>query len=1108
MFIEPEIGSFEEQITSREAYLVYLEQGPEAALAILAGKTDPDSVARHLKILLQQNRFQEARDLVRGLEPSVKWTNLAAYAFAKAGEFEEAERILSRTKEVADRVFQQRTAVGFGHGCLEFIVQRSGRQGSIPFSALKEDDLAVIRRLLVALTNAFSFEAIRSPLAEHAACLALNAYASLKDEESLRLVASALTKRSPLPLPLADAVLAKVIPLPDGFVTRLRSEHPKSFQARLKAALIEGLIQGRPGPALSSAMAMREMSLDAAQRAELANAMYALAAPLGPGTIDLVDTLLPDLLRQEDPQFKLFSVDQYLRRGDLDAAESLIQGAEGSPDPSWTQAAALLREKRGDVDGALALLQEVSTTTVSLGLLLHAASLAHQHGRLGLAISFLERAVEVVPGDRDARQNLALVYGQAGDFAKAAEHYRVLLDASPGEVAVAVRLAASLALSDRLEQSLSIYEDVCRLDSAPLSAHLGKARILWALNRPKEGFAALEALQARFQDEPTFLLSFLSAAHAAGHDDVTPAILRRLADLQKQEGIGEPYLQGKSLEDLKAFMLQQNELREIFAERTLRGQIPWLLADSQTCRVPYLGWAVRTHAADWIPEDPFLWAASTVYATNNYTVAQKKDQPLLVPVVAAAKSSAVVADMSSLITLHALGLLERVAERFQEFLIPAVYFPRVLDERANILPHQLSRRAAATALKRAVDGQLIGVVEEVQEQEHQEPIRVAEYTLDGEESSPVYRMVDLKLALHDGGHLSEAQLLEFDSIIHTPSPAPATLPALQLGAIILVQLDTLQALAATDLLGPVLTGFRVLVTVSDRREIERSETNYQFQEKVAAWHSDMWKRLGDTSKFKRVPVEVPADWKQQEGDDPGRDLSLAATMIALHRKIPLLVDDRMCQALVLNQEPSHEDAAFGTAHVVESMMEGGELDVGNGTAAFLRLMRWRYRFILPPVNVLVECAHQYRQRPPGMLLCEIAAYAHDSMRDPGLFNGPEKSTPPTPMGVRLFNAWCQLTGEFVLAVWSDNRFGEDAALKLTRWAVDQLLPSLPVGNFPNWQIICAELARRSAMDGALFRCLSLEPSDRTRAGFKALGEALGFSEEEYRRTVTEIINGL
>src|SRR5262245_413060 len=110
MFPDAEQPSPEDQIASREAHLLSLEQGPDAALRTLGERSDPESVARHMGILIAHDRFQEAQAYLAGREPHPRWSHLAAYALARCGDVEAAEHAIAATKRLQDRVFQQRAA--------------------------------------------------------------------------------------------------------------------------------------------------------------------------------------------------------------------------------------------------------------------------------------------------------------------------------------------------------------------------------------------------------------------------------------------------------------------------------------------------------------------------------------------------------------------------------------------------------------------------------------------------------------------------------------------------------------------------------------------------------------------------------------------------------------------------------------------------------------------------------------------------------------------------------------------------------------------------------------------------------------------------------------
>jgi hypothetical protein len=94
-----------------------------------------------------------------------------------------------------------------------------------------------------------------------------------------------------------------------------------------------------------------------------------------------------------------------------------------------------------------------------------------------------------------------------------------------------------------------------------------------------------------------------------------------------------------------------------------------------------------------------------------------------------------------------------------------------------------------------------------------------------------------------------------------------------------------------------------------------------------------------------------------------------------------------------------------------------------------------------------------------------------------------------------------------MEVWADERFKEESARELTRWAVEELLPSTPRTLPPHLQRMVAMLAPHSVLSGALTQSVLHEPSPRTRHGFEALRQTLGLSEDRYRRAVTEVIDG-
>jgi tetratricopeptide (TPR) repeat protein len=1104
MFPETEQPSPEDQITSREAHLLSLEQGPDVALRTLSGRFDPESVARQLGILIEHDRLKEAKALLSGREAHPRWSHLAAYVLARCGELEAAQRAIEPTKALQDRVIQQRAAVYFAQGSVECIVARSGHGKGLLRGTLTQEDRALLKRALEALGSAFAFDGLHNPLEEYACLLALMTQVALNDKHDAERLAKLLEARSPVPLPLADAVLTGDVPVAENLPARLRTEHPQSFEANLKAALIEGLLLRRPGPALDAAIALKKMPLSREQRSELLRALAAFSQALGTEGQRLVDTIVPELVDPEASEAKLFRADRYLREGDLDTAEALLEGVKDETNPTWLQAAALLRERRGDVDGALMLLQRAAEEHPHPALLRHAAAFAYQQGRLRAAAALLERLAVAEPDDLVSRRNLALVYGRMGDFARAATHFRAVHQAEPGDPDHALRLAVSLGLADRPAESLAVYEDLCCRPEAPLEGYLGRSAVLIALNRTAEACQVLESVRERFWNSPEFLLALLRAGYAAGREELAGPALNHLADVQEGDRPGKTFLQTKTLDELKAYLLQRREFHEGLQWQVLRGGLPWLVVEHHPGGVPYLEWARRTQQLQWVREDPLVWAEYNVYATNGFTVSRREDGSSLLVPISWADETRIAADLTALITLHRLGLLGHLRDRFQEILVPAVYFSRVLEERIGLRPHQFSQRNASALLSRAVEQGRLRVWDE---QAGATPPAVVEEYSPAEDDGHVYRLIDLGVPLYQAGMLGETEYARLRALAHRPSATGAGKAALCLGDRVLCQLHALEIIAAAGLLDPVLEGFSVHIMPKERDRLKQGEGAYRFQEEVAAWHADLWQQLADQSSFVRVAAEIPQHWQEGTEERPRRAASLEAALVSIQHGVPLLADDRFCQMFVLNQQGAALTSAFGTDRLIAGLLVERRLAIEVATQAFLQLMRWRYRFLVPPVAVLVECAQRYRQHPPGRQLQEVVRYAHDSMRDPGLFNGPEQTQPPVPMAFRLADAWAALAGEFVIEVWADDRFKEESARELTCWAIDELLPSSPRTLPLPLQRMLAMLAPSSVLSGALTQSLFHEPSPRIRQGFEALRQALGLSEEGYRRAVTEVIDG-
>jgi hypothetical protein len=353
------------------------------------------------------------------------------------------------------------------------------------------------------------------------------------------------------------------------------------------------------------------------------------------------------------------------------------------------------------------------------------------------------------------------------------------------------------------------------------------------------------------------------------------------------------------------------------------------------------------------------------------------------------RGTPVVIDLSSLITLHQLELLDAAAEYFGKLLMPSQYLTHVLSNSSRLGFHQLSRKSAAEELAAALDaGQVTVAVDGGAGLPH-----VHEHTAD-DEPGEFYRLRDVAAVLHGAGRIPEKKFQDLLKVAHRPSRTDATHPPLRLGEPVLFQLHTLRTLSQMDALAPMLNAFTVKVTAADRNEIVSDMRAVSSQSQARERHNAIWKAVRANPRIVQTAIAAPLETKPGSDtgdaeDDRHLPMSLAAPFIARSQDIPLLADDRVCQVFALGHRPSDPHAAFSTDRLIQALHAEGLLDAEATADKLLQLVAWRYRFIVLPPTVLLTLAKRYPAHPLGADLERVGRYIHDCMRDTGLFGGLE-----------------------------------------------------------------------------------------------------------------------
>ncbi len=382
-----------------------------------------------------------------------------------------------------------------------------------------------------------------------------------------------------------------------------------------------------------------------------------------------------------------------------------------------------------------------------------------------------------------------------------------------------------------------------------------------------------------------------------------------------------------------------------------------------------------------------------------------------------------------------------------------------------------------------------------------------EHCPDSETERHRFGLADLFEPMYALGWLSAGEYLRGQEVCSKSSglsDSPQSGP--RLFAPVRIRLSTLMTLSQVDCLDQVIAAFRVRILGSEARVINQGLGGFQFQEEVRARHSDLWKRIQEDPRFVFLPHSVPDHLREELSNlDDNMRFVLAASLLAEQQDAPILVNDRVIQALVTNERPNRTDVAFGTDRFLEKLGKIGALTADEVADSILQLMRWRYRFILPSAEILKSLLDRFPDHPPGHLLREVALYIHDCMRDPGLSADFEPTATPTSIASTLYLGWSATVAQFVMEVWGDEKWDNEKAKKVTQWSMRELLPQAPSSMQGTVQNAILRLSHQYVLSIAHIKSICIAKPERANRGLVSIAETMGMKESDYYATIADDI---
>lgn len=1091
---------------SLEALVASIKHGPDTGLAMLKENSEPESIRRKLVILMQANRIKEAVESIRGRQAEEPWAELAIQAFGRNRELIEAENIFNRSCSFESRSKRIRCAFLFALVLFDNAILRLNSPDSHIKSGVRSTQLLKAKQILIPLyTPIITIGRVETEFEQSVLELALKTLHLLSDQSSCENVAATLGTGKPISLILAEATLRGWInTTPSNLSDRLRIDHPQSFDAWMMAAALEGLNSPRKAFQATKEILPKSKSRD--EKFRIWKMLDAMADQIGAEAHLEVEEWLPSLLSTDLFLTSLHSAETLLRTGNILAAITLLQEIQDEDNVFWLQIWADANLRAGESETGFAALKKATYLLPDPQLYEWAAETAFTLSKVADAADLLSELIFHQPTNIRARVRLAFIYLNAEDYDQAAEEFSQLRQLQPEEVAHSVNQAVSLQCSGKTEAALELLDTICSIPDAPVQALVARAEGLKAKNQPELAFQGLKMFREKHWEDPHFLAAFRDFAYAAQEEKAAHEAFVRLQELQEKGAI-KGAIRMVSFDEIKGHFQEFHRKKDELLRLTLEGKVPWLMAELALGRVPFLGWHLRTQPLGWLNEDALVRAEHTIYSTNAFFIERSEAaRPILEAIKCPSPGTAVVVDMSALITLSQLNLLSRAAQYFGKLAVPASYMAHVLAESNKLVLHQKTQRTSLQEIRRALDSGRIQVIESIASGTVIHFPHVDEHSL-GIEQGPVYRLRDIAMALVHSGRISDGDYQEIIKAAQSPAAADAGHPPLKAGQAVLVHSATLNTLHALGILEHTVSMFLIYISALARDEVVREYGKFEALESVYRGHSSMWEILRKEKRYVFVPRRLPTGPHRSE-QETNRELYLSAYHLAVEQNAPLFADDRTCQVVAWNERSAFDCSSFGTDRFLPALEMAGIITEQELANAFLQLVSWRYRFTVPPSRVLLWFARNYWSTFPGEPLRLIACYVHACMGDPGLSSSFEQTDPPTTIASRLFMNWASVSAELIMDIWDDASVTEAKANEVTAWVVHNLLPSTPkTMAYPAAEAL-ASILPRIVLTHALLYSGAMIDHGRVNRGLMRISEELGLSESEYFKVIMETFDGI
>ena len=707
-----------------------------------------------------------------------------------------------------------------------------------------------------------------------------------------------------------------------------------------------------------------------------------------------------------------------------------------------------------------------------------------------------------------------------GYFKISEQAFKSLTDKHPDNSELTFEYAQILVLQDKYTEALEKLVPFinCDQDMNPKCLML-TADIYCILEKEKRAFEILEKCWNHFKGVPELLTRHVDLGFRIGEEEKANRSLVQLEQLRQEGKVPEQIFDIKKIDEIREFIKKRKETIEELLKKYQSGQIPRHFLCSYNNLPLYIDWAYRTQPLElellptWQVKIEF-----TTYVTNGFKIKfVKRNQLMYMTFPEDAKE--IIIDYTALITLHRLGLLPKLALRFE-----TIYYPNTLKaiwllDRSKYKHHQASQEKIYRGLSNKIEvNSSIKVIESLLSKERKnsnltekcislaetENIPMVSAYLEKKEipknsSLIVLRFSQLLAHLYRKGRISEKRYIELKQLIKVKGDIikKGVSEILDNSSRLLFDEFTLEFAEKHELLDDISnSGFQIVVEKATCQNIQYAVRSIEFSNEVGAWQKDLEYQiknieLSNKEKlFKVLPVTLSKKNKSRNFHHY-EELVIDTLQHAENKKLTLLTDDRLSQTV---RTQNFADKQFGSDLLIRDLYDRKIISIKEYADSFLKMCEWRYRFLVPKVDIITYFLEQYENNPLGKPIEILIKYCNECMEDEGLLLGWEATEPPTICGVKYYLKWMDVWIEALVKIWTSSAFTNKEEITLQIFF--RALPKCPKRLNPDVRKNVIAMNERFIVNKLFLETMNYDKPEIFQKLFKYTFDNLGFSSEK------------